>query len=139
MAYWGTIKILNTTFQMTKSILNLGVWTIWGNQESEELKLAKENKIKLEKIEKQLQQFWAIQSGMAGISKDNPSPISLSEEEKNIIESMVFVDDNIDKNELIEPNRHITFHKPSINNIENTFILQNFYDNVTEKEIDTLP
>jgi hypothetical protein len=33
----------------------------------------------------------------------------------------------------------MTFHKPSINNIENTFILQNFYDNVTEKEIDTLP
>ena len=107
MAYWGTVKILNSTFQITKNLLNLGIWTFWGSPESEELKIAKENTKKLDKIERQLQQFWAIKSGMAGISKINSDPISLSDDEKKLIESMIFIDDdgdfyNIDKNELIK-------------------------------------
>ena len=132
MAYWGTIKILNSTAHIAKNILNLSVWSIWGNPESEELKIAKENKIKLEKIEKQLQQFWAIQSGMAGISKNNLLPISLSEHEKKFFEPMILVDDGgdeifIDKNELIDPVNNMIFHKPPENYLETTKILPHFY------------
>ena len=103
MAYWGTIKIFNSLYQITQNVIGFGVWSLWGPQESEELKLARENKIKLDNIEKQLTQMWAVQSGMAGC---NIEP----EEYQHMMKSMVLVEVEINKEK--EDNNNNNFDEP---------------------------
>ena len=85
MAYWSTIKFINSSLQITKNVFSLGIWGIWGSPEPEELKLARDNQEKLQKISQQLQQLWAVQTGMVVIHQKE----KISEEEKNILTSMV--------------------------------------------------
>lgn len=64
MASWGTLKFINSTLFALSSIYNWSHWALFGNSETEEIKIAKHNKKRLDKIEQHMDQLWAISTGM---------------------------------------------------------------------------
>lgn len=77
------IKLVNTTIWLSSTLYNWGYYLLYGNQDSAELKLARENKIKLENIEYQLAQILAVQNH--DIDNNN---------EPNFTRSFVIIDSN---------------------------------------------
>jgi hypothetical protein len=64
MASYTTLKFVNSALWLTSSLIGWSRWLVFGNPESNEEKLAKKNLQRLDRIEKDLQQMWAIQTGM---------------------------------------------------------------------------
>jgi len=87
MTSWATVKILNSGLWLGSSLYNWSYWAVFGNVESEELKIAKANQKRLSKIEQQLDQIWAIQNNI----------INVDSNENTMMESIILVNkDEID-------------------------------------------
>jgi len=67
MATFWAFKTLNSALWTTSTIWGWGHWMFWGNPESAELRMAKQNKERLDKMESKLDQMWAINAGMSPI------------------------------------------------------------------------
>ena len=65
MASWASLKVLNSALWLGSSVYQWGTWFLWGPQDSPELRIAKQNQVRLEKIENNLQQLWAVQNGVS--------------------------------------------------------------------------
>ena len=67
MATFWAFKTLNSALWTTSTIWGWGHWMFWGNPESAELRMAKQNKERLDKMESKIDQMWAINAGMSPI------------------------------------------------------------------------
>ena len=59
-----TFKALNSALWFSTTVISWGQWLIRGTPETPELKLAKQNQQRLDRMESKIDQLWAIDSGL---------------------------------------------------------------------------
>ena len=84
---WMILNLINSSFNVSSSIYSLGSYFIINNTKKKELEKVNQNQETLYKIEKDLKQWWAIQSGMIDIS--NPELL-----QQNNFNDIILIDKN---------------------------------------------
>lgn len=110
MTSWATVKVLNSGLWLAGSLYNWGHWVVFGNVESEELKIAKANQKRLSKIEEQLDQIWAIQNNI----------IDLDPIDNTLMESIVLVNKDGTESNIKGEGIVVKIDSPNYQNIKNS-------------------
>lgn len=79
-AYWA-FKSLNSALWTASTIWGWGHWMFWGNPETKEYKIAKQNQQRLDKMESKISQMWAINAGFAPVLPMNESLIIVNDDQ----------------------------------------------------------
>ena len=75
-----TFKALNSALWFSTTVLSWGQWLIMGTPETPELKLARQNQQRLDRMESKIDQLWAIESGLCSAVPVNESLILVSQD-----------------------------------------------------------
>lgn len=106
MAVYWAFKTVNSALWTASTIWGWGQWMFWGTPETAELRMAKQNKERLDKMESKIDQMWAINAGLSPVLPMTESMIVVSQDQSTYHKHHTIDENNSDdeKNDTDEKN-----------------------------------